>query len=71
MSIQEKYLIVQEYRKNQKELSRRQKQEARKQKKRANDDFKLYIEQLQAETDEIVSRMSAEEKRALLERYSA
>lgn len=71
MSIQEKYLIVQEYRKNQKELSRRQKQEARKQKKRATDDFKLYLEQLQAETDEIVSRMSAEEKQALLERYDA
>lgn len=70
LTVQERYLIAVEDQKA-RAAARRKQQEEQIWKEQTMDNFNLFLEQLQAETDEIVARMSPEERRAILERYGA
>ena len=68
MSVQERYLVAMEEQEA-KIATRKRQQTEQKQKERVNKDFKRYLEQLMAEVEERVSRMTPDEKRAVLEQY--
>ena len=68
LTVQERYLIAVEDQKV-RAAARRQQREQRQREEKARDEHRKFMEQLQAETDEIVARMTPEEKRAMLEKY--
>lgn len=70
LTVQERYLIAVEEQQA-RAAARRKQREEQIWKDQTIDNFNLFLEQLQAETDEIVARMTPEEKRAILERYGA
>lgn len=67
LTVQERYLIAVEEQQA-RAAARRKQREEQIWKEQTRDNFNLFLEQLQAETDEIVARMTPEEKRAILER---
>lgn len=70
LTVQERYLIAVEEQQA-RAAARRKQREEQIWKEQTRDNFNLFLEQLQAETDEIIARMTPEEKRAMLEKYGA
>ena len=68
MSIQERYLVLEEDRKERAE-QRRKEQEEKQRKERFQSEYEEIMERAMQEAQEKVARMTQEEKRALLEKY--
>ena len=68
MSVQERYLVVEEEA-QERENRRRQERESRRQEEKAQSEFEETIGQIGREAQEKVARMTPEEKWALLEKY--
>lgn len=68
MSIQERYLVIEEEQQERAE-TRRQEREQRRQARKAQDDFEITMDQLTANVNARISSMTPEEKARLLEKY--
>lgn len=68
MSVQERYLVIEEEA-QERENRRRQEQESRRQKEKIQSQVRDTIDRINQEAQERVARMTPEEKRALLEKY--
>ena len=66
MSVQERYLVIEEERQ---EREKHQCRENRRQKEKSKHEVEDTIERINQEAQERVNRMTPEEKRALLEKY--
>lgn len=68
MSIQERYLVIEEEQQEKAEARRRER-EQRRQTRKAQDDFEITMDQLSADVNARISSMTPEEKARLLEKY--